>query len=109
MSRQELLFRLLEKAEKGNQYVYAHSNEMAQPFSPPPIIKRMQILPMGSGKIQGPNSKNKDEPFFEKHMNSNARRVFVLQKVKSVEKSLENEREQPLNNYLSQPNDIINK
>jgi hypothetical protein len=41
---------------------------------------------MGSCKINPPISKLREEPIFERQNNLNNKRVFVLQKVKSISK-----------------------
>lgn len=43
----------------------------------------MQILQMGSCKINAPAQKVQEEPTFEKQSSVNNKRVFVLQRVKN--------------------------
>lgn len=63
MNRKEFLQRLLEKAERGHEYVRTQLYDTTDNISPPATIKRMQILQMGMGKIQMPNQKSQ-EPVF---------------------------------------------
>lgn len=62
--------------------MYSQFCELAQSRSPPATIKRMQILQMGSCKINAPTVKVNEDPIFEKQGSVNNKRVFVLQKVK---------------------------
>jgi hypothetical protein len=66
--------------------MYSHFYDLSEFPSQPATIKRMQILPMGSCKINPPISKLREEPIFERQNNLNNKRVFVLQKVKSISK-----------------------
>lgn len=41
MSRHELLFKLLEKVENGDQYLYSQFCELSSTKAPPATVKRM--------------------------------------------------------------------
>ena len=102
MNRKEFLQKLLEKAERGHDYVRTNLYDTSDNFSPPATVKRMQILQMGMGKIYLPHAKP-SEPIFEKQVSSNNRKILVLQKVKSMS----HRREAPTSNNKSLRNTFI--
>ena len=103
MNRREFLQKLLDKADRGHEFVCTQLYDTTESLHRPPNVKRMQILQMGMGKIQLPASVVNEHPI-EKQTSGQNQKVLVLQKVKSV-----SQRKRMLTNNKSLRNTCIPK